>query len=293
MLPRSRRAFLLEGLLSTVAGLMAPVAHAEPERTYAAGDALAELEKKSGGRLGVAILNTEKRNPYGHRMDERFPMCSTFKVLLAAAVLARVDAKAERLDRPIKFGRGDLLEYAPVARARVAEGSLSVAELCDAAITVSDNTAANLLLSAIGGPATLTAYLRSLGDTRTRLDRNEPALNESTPGDPRDTTTPLAMVRTLETLLLGSALSAESRERLARWMVANTTGNQRLRAGTPNSWRIGDKTGTGERGTTNDVGILWPPGRKPLLIAVYITDTQASVSASSEVIASVARLATA
>jgi beta-lactamase class A len=223
-------------------------------------------------------------------------------VLLAAAILARVDAKTERLDRRIQFGHGDLLEYAPVARARVyapvararvAEGSLSLAELCDAAITVSDNTAANLLLAAIGGLAALTAYLRSIGDTKTRLDRNEPTLNECTPGDRRDTTTPLAMARTLQALLLGSSPTAASRERLARWMVANKTGNQRLRAGTPSSWRIGDKTGTGERGTTNDVGILWPPARKPLLIAAYITDTRASVSASSEVIASVARLATA
>jgi beta-lactamase class A len=202
-----------------------------------------------------------------------------------------VDANAERLDRRVDFGERDLLEHAPVARARLEEGSLSVSELCDAAITVSDNTAANLLLQAIGGPAALTTYVRTLGDTATRLDRNEPMLNEAIPGDPRDTTTPTAMLTCLEALLVGRALEPASRERLTAWLVANKTGDQRLRAGVPKSWRIGDKTGTGERGTTNDVGILWPPSRKPLLVAAYIADSSAPLAARNEVLAGVGRLA--
>jgi beta-lactamase class A len=292
MMPASsfRRAFLRQS--AAVAALVAaPASWAVPDAPRTRRQVLEELEKKSGGRLGVAILDTESGERIGRRADERFPMCSTFKLLLVAAVLSRVDAEAERLDRRIGYGEADLLEHAPVARARVREGELSVSELCDAAITVSDNTAANLLLTAIGGPAALTAYIRTLGDTATRLDRNEPMLNEAVPGDPRDTTTPAAMLTCLEALLTGRALSPASRERLTRWLVANKTGDQRLRAGVPKSWRIGEKTGTGERGTTNDVGILWPPGRKPILISAYITESSVPLATRSEVLAGVGRLA--
>lgn len=289
MLPSLFRRAFLGGGAAAAALLAAPAAWAEPQRNR--NEVLVELEKKSGGRLGVAILDTESGERAGRRVDERFPMCSTFKLLLAAAVLARVDANAERLDRRIDFGERDLLEHAPVARARVKEGALSIAELCDAAITMSDNTAANLLLQAIGGPAALTAYVRTLGDTATRLDRNEPMLNEALPGDARDTTTPAAMLGCVEALLVGGALAPASRERLTAWLVANKTGDQRLRAGVPKSWRVGDKTGTGERGTTNDVGILWPPSRKPLLIAAYITDSSAPLAARNAVLAGVGRLA--
>ena len=274
----------------------ASLARAAPERQNVPiaqpSEVLAALEKKSGGTLGVAILDTESGKRVGFREHERFPMCSTFKLLAAAAVLARVDQKAERLDRRISYGKADLLEHAPTARARVAEGSMSVADLCEAAITVSDNTAANLLLTLLGGPAALTAFARSLGDTMTRLDRMEPLLNAAAPGDPRDTTTPAAMLVSLHALLIGKALSNTSRERLEKWLIANTTGGARLRAGTPSAWRVGDKTGTGARGSTNDVAILWPPGRKPLLIAAYIRETALDLPIRNEVLAGVARFAT-
>jgi beta-lactamase class A len=254
--------------------------------------AVRALEQQSGGRLGVSMLDTSSGERFGHREQERFPLCSTFKLLAVAAVLARVDHGKERLARRIAYGQADLLEYAPVTRARLGEGSLSVAELCEAALGVSDNTAANLLLASFGGPAALTAYARSLGDPLTRLDRTEPLLNEALPGDPRDTTTPSAMLGNVKALLLGAKLSKSSRDMLAAWLVASKTGFERLRAGVPSGWRVGDKTGSGNAGTTNDVAIVWPPGKKPILIAAYLTGSTASAELRSQLLAEVGRLAT-
>ena len=276
----TRRAALLDILLFP-AGLAQLARGSSLQLDQRFGD----LETTSGGRLGVATLDTASGARAGHRAGERFPMCSTFKLLAVAAVLARVDRGRERLDRRIAFSTADLLEYAPVTRARVAEGSMPIADLCEAAITVSDNTAANLLLATLGGPAGLTAYARSLGDRVTRLDRIEPALNEAAPGDPRDTTTPSAMLGDLKILLVGTALSRASRERLIAWLVATATGDRRLRAGVPAGWRVGDKTGSGEHGTTNDIGIAWPPGRAPILITAYLTNTSHDVAAREAVLA--------
>jgi beta-lactamase class A len=248
------------------------------------------LEDKVGGRLGVATLDTTSGTRLDQRANEPFPMCSTFKFLAAAAVLARVDRKEDRLERLVPFSKADLLEYAPVAKARVAEGAMTLADLCDAAITVSDNTAGNLLLSTIGGPAGLTAYVRSLGDVATRLDRTEPTLNEATPGDRRDTTSPSAMLQNLRTLLLGDALSRQSRDRLTAWLVANKTGNALLRAGLPPGWKVGDKTGRGNYGTTNDIAIIWPPNRRPILVAAYLTETTSAPPARDAMLADVARI---
>lgn len=214
---------------------------------------------------------------------------STFKWLLAAQVLARVDEGEESLDRVVRYGPGDLLEYAPVTRERVEEGGLSVSELCAAAVQVSDNTAANLLLATVDSPAGFTAYLRTLGDSTTRLDRTEPELNEAAPGDPRDTTTPAAMLEDLRAVLLGDVLAPASRERLIDWMVTSTTGLARLRAGLPEGWRTGDKTGTCGRGTANDVAIIWPPGREPILIAAYLAEAEASYEDCNAALAEVAR----
>ncbi len=251
---------------------------------------MAAIEKQSAGRLGVAVINTQDKSVYGHSMNERFAMCSTFKLLAAAATLMRVDAGKEQLDRRIPIVRQDILSYAPVTKNHLGPQGMSVAELCDAAITLSDNTAANLLLRGLGGPPGITACARALGDTQTRLDRIEPHLNEAIPDDPRDTTTPLAMARNIQKLILGNALSPSSRELLTSWLVNNKTGNARLRAGLPADWRIGDKTGTGDHGTANDVGILWPPQRKPLIACVYLTQSTQSRDNQESAIASVARL---
>jgi beta-lactamase class A len=240
----------------------------------------------------VALLDLHTGARHGHRAAERFPMCSTFKLLLAAQVLARADAGQERLDRRIRFAASDLVAYSPSTQPRAGDSAgMSVAELCEAAVTLSDNTAANLLLASAGGPLQWTAYARSLGDGVTRLDRVEPALNEATPGDPRDTTTPDAMLGNLRRLLAGDALSADARARLTGWLVANRTGARRLRAGLPPGWRAGEKTGSGEHGSSNDAGLFWPPGRAPVLVAAYLTESALPADGRDAVLAEVGRIA--
>jgi beta-lactamase class A len=253
-------------------------------------DEIKRLERESGGRLGVCVLDTATDTRHVHRGDERFPMCSTFKVLAAAATLARVDAGKEQLTRRITFDASALIVNSPVTEKHAGGAGMTLAEICDAAVTRSDNTAANLLLAGIGGPPGLTTFARNLGDQVTRLDRDEPSLNEALPDDPRDTTTPNAMVSNLRALILGTtALSAASREQLTAWLIANKTGDTRLRAGFAKDWRIGDKTGAGARGTTNDVAVVWPPNRAPIVIAVYLTGATASTTQQNATIASVAR----
>lgn len=254
-------------------------------------DALEALERAHGGRLGVAILDTSTGTQWGHRANERFLMCSTFKLLAVAAVLARVDRGAEQLDRRIAFYKNAVLAYAPVTREHVGRPGMTIAALCQAAITVSDNTAANLLLSSLDGPAGVTRYLRGLGDAATRLDRIEPELNIGSPGDVRDTTTPQAMLSTMQKVLLGNALSPDSRARLLGWLRACTTGSEKLRAGLPRDWQAGDKTGSGSDGETNDVAIIWPPKRKPLLVTSYLAASTGDASQRSSVLAAVGRLA--
>jgi beta-lactamase class A len=252
-------------------------------------DELKRLENESGGRLGVALLDTGTGQHVGHRMDERFPMCSTFKVLVSGAVLHGVDAGKESLARRVYFNEADLVAHSPETHKHVGPVGMTVPELCKAAITLSDNTAGNLLLASIGGPQGLTAFVRKLGDDVTRLDRIETELNEAAPGDPRDTTTPNAMASDLRALVLGEVLSAKSRVQLVGWLAANTTGGKRLRAGLPAGWRAGDKTGTGERGTANDVAVIWPPDRAPFVITAYLTGATTSADRQNAVIAAVGR----
>ena len=251
---------------------------------------LQQVEQRTGGRIGVAALDTGSGRNIRHRAEERFPMCSTFKLLAAAAVLHQVDGGKDKLTRFIPYTKADLLEYAPVTRAHVDEGGMTLDALCAAALQLSDNTAANLLLKTIGGPEGLTRYARSLGDKDTRLDRTEPDLNSSAPGDERDTTTPAAMLGDLNVLLLGDALSPASREQLNRWLSGNSTGAGMIRAGVPKDWQVGDKTGRGANGATNDIAILRPPGKAPILLAVYSVGSAASLDARLGAIAQVARI---
>ncbi|MGH8212851.1 MAG: class A beta-lactamase, partial [Rhodanobacteraceae bacterium] len=213
--------------------------------------------------------------------------CSTFKFLLAAAVLKRVEQGEEKLDRRIAFGKDVLLEYAPVTKLHIGPPGMTVAQLCEAAVTLSDNTAANLLVASIGGPPGVTHYARTLGDTLTHLDHVEPFLNR--PNGEDDTTTPHAMLADMRKLLLGDALAQGSREQLMRWLLANKTGADSLRAGLPSDWREGDKTGSGHT-ANNDIAILWPPRRKPLLVAAYYDNTSANVAARKAVLAEVGRI---
>jgi len=278
-----RRSFLAALAASAACVRARAAASSAEERLALANKRLAGIEAREGGRLGVFVRDTGAGATIEHRADERFPMCSTFKLLTAAAALKRVDDGAERLDRTIAYRPNDLLEYAPIAKGHVAEGGMTVADLCAAAIDWSDNTAGNLVLQSIGGPAGFTTFARSLGDELTRLDRNEPTLNESLPGDPRDTTSPRAMAADLQRVLVGDGLSDGSRSQLQTWLIGDKVGDKRLRAGLPGSWRIGDKTGTGERGSTNAIAIIWPPGRAPLIATVYYTESSAPMDARNAV----------
>nr|WP_232540149.1 class A beta-lactamase [Azohydromonas aeria] len=275
-----------------------PLLTALPRAVFAGTDpaqdalsrALPVMEERLGARLGVHILDTHTGHQWTHRAGERFPMCSTFKVLACAAVLARVDAGADNLKRRIRFQGSDLVTYSPVTEPHAGREGLLLSELCEAAMTRSDNTAGNLILRSLGGPAAVTAFARSLGDEATRLDRWETALNEARPGDPRDTTTPAAMSTCLQALVLDQRLAPESRGQFVRWLLANRTGDARLKAGLPATWRIGDKTGSGDFGTANDVAVIWPPGRSAVIASVYITQTVASFDDRNAAIAEIARV---
>jgi beta-lactamase class A len=260
-----------------------------PVRLSALRKAFATLEQVNGGRLGVAVLDTSTGERPGHRADERFPMCSTFKFLLVSAVLERVDRRQEMLDRGIAIPRGPLLFNSPLTEPH-AGGTMAVAELCRAALTRSDNTAANLLLESIGGPAGVTSFSRSIDDRVTRLDRMETSLNQSLAGDPRDTTSPAAMAGDLKSVLLGDVLSPASRQQLTQWMEANFTGLDRLRANLPEGWRAADKTGSNGEHTSNDIAVLWPVDRPPVLITAYITQCMGPESKRAAMLAEIGKL---
>jgi beta-lactamase class A len=282
-----RRTFLLAGLGAALVGCSSPPA-SPPQAADPAG--FAAVEARFGGRLGLFAVDTGSGRTVGHRADERFLMCSTTKAPLVASVLRRSVDDPGLLDRRIRYTRADLLEYAPVTTTNVANG-MTVAELCAAALTVSDNTAANLLFAQVGGPQAVTAFVRGLGDPLTRFDRVEPALNDTGPGDERDTTTPARFAETLRLLTLGDALPAPQRDRLLGWMDAATTGAAQIRAGVPAGWRVGDKTGSGSRGESNDVGVVRPPGRAPLVVTVFTAPSDPDSTAGKPTIAAATRAA--
>lgn len=278
--------------LASMAALMPTLVSARTftKTTPSIDQQFSALEAAHGGRLGVAVLDTQTGKSFGHRQHERFAMCSTFKLILAAAILRRVEQGTEHLDRMVPYSQADLLEYAPVTRAHVSDGAMNVSALCDAAVTLSDNTAANLLLASIGGPTGWTGYLRTLGDTVSRLDRNEPSLNTATPGDPRDTTTPAAMLADMNKVLLGNVLKRASRNQLIAWMRDCKTAAQKIPAGLPVNWSSGNKTGSGQHGSTNDIAILFPPRHGPILVTAYYTASTATAADHNAVLASVGRI---
>jgi beta-lactamase class A len=249
---------------------------------------LAQIETQLGGRLGVTAFDTGTGDRLSYRGGERFAMCSTYKWILAAAVLARVERGEISLDQSIPLTAQDILEFSPISQTHLKEGSLVVRDMCAAIVEVSDNTAANLLLSLIGGPLGFTNYVRERRDPVTRLDRNEPGLNTNLPDDLRDTTTPDAMVGTMSNILLGDALSEDGREQLIRWMINSRTGLDRLRAGLPRDWVAGDKTGTGANGAANDNAIVWPPDRAPIIIAAYLSGSRGTLDARNAAHADIA-----
>ena len=276
---------MVRGLL-VLAFLAGSAAFAEND----AANRIAAIEARVGGRIGVAALDTSNDKHLDYRPEERFPMCSTFKFLAAAAVLKRVNEKKEKLERFVPYNGKDILEYAPVTKEHLKEGGMTLRALCEAAIEQSDNTAGNLLLNAIGGPAGLTNFVRTLGDRVTRLDRIEPELNSAIPGDERDTTTPAAISSDMQRLLLGDALSEASRRQLDDWLQRNETGGPMIRAGVPKTWSVGDKTGRGSNGATNDIAIMRPPGRAPILLAIYSVGSTATANDRAAAIAEVTKV---
>lgn len=279
--------FALALLCDPVAGAAENVGSDSPTEAVAQ---IKAIEARLGGRLGVAALDSVTERRLQYRADERFPLCSTFKLPLVAAVLRRVDDGKEQLDRIIAYSAADLLEYAPVTREHVAEGGMTVEALCAAATEYSDNTAANLLLATMGGPGGLTNYFRMLGDQVSRLDRIEPALNEAAAGDERDTTSPAAMLGVMRALLLQDALTNDSRAKLEDWLVHNTTGARLIRAGVPPGSRVGDKTGRGGDNTINDVAIVRLNESAAILLCVYFTGSKAPAAERESAIAEVARI---
>ena len=286
--PIQRRTLLLAASVLPLAGACTAWSGAGSQTSAEAQ--LAELERASGSRLGVAGFNTGSGVRLQHRAHERFPLCSTFKLMLAAAVLERSTRDGSLLSRNLSYGKGDLIDHSPITEKHVATG-MTVAAMCAATIQYSDNAAANLLLKELGGPATVTAFARGIGDQTFRLDRTEPELNTSIPGDPRDTTTPSAMSDSIQRLVLGDALGAAQRDQLKTWLLGNTTSTERFLAGVPAGWKVGDKTGSGSYGSTNDVGVLWPPAGAPIVLSVYLTFPQKDAKGRNDVIASAARIA--
>ncbi len=252
---------------------------------------LAALEAQFGGRLGVYAVDTGSGITVAHRAEERFLMCSTHKALSVAAILALRAQQPGLLARLIRYDQSQVSAsgYAPVTSGHIADG-MTVSALCEAALTQSDNTAANLVLDLLGGPPGLTAFTRTLGDKLTRSDRTEPELNRGAPGDERDTSTPAQMATDLRVLALGDGLDPAGRELFTGWLMANTTGGKLIRAGLPADWRVGDKTGSGSRGEVNDIAVVWPPDRSPLVMAIYTAPDNPNSTAGQSTVASAAAI---
>lgn len=285
----TRRRFLSNSTLAATSLALGQACAEKPQNIFQRlSQQVAELEKSSGGRIGVYALDTDNGKFAGHREEQRFPMCSTFKFLLASAVLKRVDDGKESLDHSLPIPNKPLVGHSPLTEPH-AGATMSVAALCNAILNQSDNTAANVLLDSIGGPSSITAFARSIGDELTRLDRNEPDLNSSIDGDPRDTTTPLAMAKNLQRILLGNVLKPVSRRQITEWMENSLTGLERLRKNMPESWHAADKTGSNGEHTTNDIAVLWPTRRAPVIVTCYITQCPGPETKRGAMIAEIGR----
>lgn len=282
-------------LLASGAALLcpAPLLFAAPATSIAAAHTqLAALEQAAGGRLGVAAWRQGSELRVAYRADERFPLCSTFKAMLAAAVLARSVSQPGLLDKHVRYEKKELVTYSPLTEKHLADG-MSVADLCAATLQYSDNSAANFLMTILGGPQAVTAFARSIGNTVFQLERWETELNSAIPGEVRDTASPASMAHSLQQLLLGNSLPAPQRQQLDAWMRGNTTGDKRIRAGVPAGWQVADKTGSGAYGSVNDIGVAYPASGAPLVIAVYYTREQKNADTNQDIITAATRIVTA
>jgi beta-lactamase class A len=285
---RNRRRLLLAAVSMPIATVWTSWA-TQGDAAVSAQAQLAKLEQTLAGSLGVFALNTANGKQLSYRDDEYFPMCSTFKVILASAILKRSTQIDGLMQQRIKYQQSDLVTYSPITKQHIEDG-MTVDALCAAAIQYSDNTASNLLMKILGGPGAVTTFARSIGDRQFRLDRWETELNSSIPGDRRDTSTPNAMATSLQRLAFGDALEPRLQLQLRVWLQGNTTGAARIRAGVPADWQVGDKTGTGDYGTANDIALIWPPRRSPVVVAIYTTQGEKDAKARNDLIASAARI---
>lgn len=287
-----RRTFLLAVATTPFAGACLPAGASDQKIMRSVmQEEMARLEASAQGRIGLSAINTADGRHMQYRAEERFPVCSTFKAIAVAAILERSTADSRLLQQRITYSKEDVEKsgYGPITEKHLADG-MTIAELCAATIQYSDNAAVNLLMKELGGPAAVTAYARSIGDHTFRLDRWEPELNSAIPGDLRDTSTPAAMEKTLQRLALGDALALPQRAQLVAWLKGNTTGGKRMLAGVPKGWIVGDKTGTGSYGTTNDIGVLWPATGSAIVAAIYFTQHEKDASPRDDVIASATRI---
>nr|WP_232214644.1 class A beta-lactamase [Rubidibacter lacunae] len=235
-----------------------------------------QIEAALDARVGIAVYDKETDRNWQYHADERFPMNSTFKTIACAALLSLVDSAQEKLDRIVVFDESDLVDYSPITETRFGPPGMTLDELCEATMSVSDNSAGNFVMEAIGGPEAITQFMRSIGDEVSRLDRWYPSISESVPGDKRDTTSPNSMAMMLEQLVLKQTLSLGSRQKLENWLKGNEVSDNLFRAVIPSDWDIGDRSGAGQYGSRSIAAIMWPPQREPVVAAVYITETEAS-----------------
>ncbi len=284
-----QRRQLLGWLAAAPLGLAQPAWAVNDSPLMASRQELARLEKSFSGSVGVYLLDTQTRRHFSYQGEKRYAFCSTFKALLGATILHKSSQEADLLEREMTLNSSDFVTYSPVTE-KHKDGSMRIADLCAATIQTSDNTAANALLRELGGPAELTAYMRSIGDNAFRLDRWETELNSALPGDLRDTSTPSAMANSLHKLVLGNALAEPQKQLLKDWLIGNTTGNTRIRAGLPQGWIVGDKTGTGDYGNAHDIAVVWPPSRAPFVLAIYTSRKKKDSEARSDIIAEVTRV---
>ncbi|MFI4919295.1 MAG: class A beta-lactamase [Legionellales bacterium] len=264
-------------------------ASTQPIKSTSIQKKLAELEASTDGRIGLFAINTANNVRIQYRGEERFPMGSTAKVMAVSAILKQSMTDKHFLQQTINYKKNDLVDWSPITEQHLTDG-ITIASLCAATITHSDNTAMNLLMKKSGGPEAVTAFARSINDTTFRLVRWEPKLNTAIPGDLRDTSTPAAMAKSLQRLVLGNVLALAQQKQLQAWLKSNTTGDLRIRAAVPRGWIVGDKTGTSDYGTTNDIGIIWPPKGAPIVVAIYFTQKKKDAAPRNDVIASVTRI---
>lgn len=272
----------------TLSALFLLASCVSPSNIYPLLGEVEEIEKALEARIGIVVIDLKRERLWERNSQDRFPMVSTFKTLACAALLAKVDRGEEQLDRRVVFQHSDLVNYSPEMKGRVGPPGVTLGKACEATLATSDNTAANIVLDAIGGPGELTSFLRSIGDQHTRLDRYEPDLNEAAIGDERDTTTPAAMAATLKALLVDDeVLSVNARDQLKSWLMGNRVGDALLRAGVPQTWTIADRTGAGGNGTRAITAVMWPSELNPIIVAIYITETDASFEDRNQAIAQI------